>query len=120
MKVIPRWSYNMSMRDPVLDAQHIELLELCRAVQDMAQHGRQKSDLCAIRLEEIVHALRKHDQLEINRLLDRGERLSKQLRINRAKALQQLEELALAAPSHDIPLAKLQTQLCSWIQYHLH
>lgn len=78
MKVIPQWSYSMIVRDPVLDAQHIELLELCRAVQDMAQHGRQKSDLCALRLEEIVHTLRKHDQLEINRLLDQGERLSKQ------------------------------------------
>jgi hypothetical protein len=35
-------------------------------------------------------------------------------------ALHQLEELALAAPSHDVPLAKLQTLLCGWIQYHLH
>lgn len=120
MKVVPHWTHNMSVRDPVLDAQHIELLELCRAVQDMAQQGRQQSDLCAQRLEEIVHALRKHNQFEISRLLDRGERLSKQLRINRAKALQQLEELAFAAPSHDIPLAKLQTLLCGWIQYHLH
>ena len=120
MKVIPLWTHSMSVRDPVLDAQHIELLELCRTVQDMAQHGRQKSDLYAQRLEEIVHALRRHDHFEINRLLDRGERLSKQLRINRAKALQQLEELALATPSHDISLAKLQTLLCGWIPYHLH
>ncbi|WP_407713159.1 hypothetical protein ACJJWD_13310 [Comamonas testosteroni] len=120
MKVIPQWTHSMSVRDPALDAQHIELLEMCRTVQDMAQHGRQQSDLCAQRLEEIVHALRKHNQFEISRLLDRGERLSKQSRINRAKALQQLEELALAVPSNDIPLAKLQTQLCGWIQYHLH
>jgi hemerythrin len=120
MKVIPQWTHRMSVRDPALDAQHIELLELCRTVQDMAQHGKQKSDLCAQRLEEIVYALRKHNQFEISRLLDRGERLSKQLRINRAKALQQLEELALAAPSNDIPQAKLQALLCGWIQYHLH
>ena len=120
MKVIPQWTHRMSVRDPALDAQHIELLELCRVVHDMALHGRQKSDLYVQRLGEIVHALRKHDQFEINRLLDRGEHLSKQLRVNRAMALHQLEELALAAPSHDVPLAKLQTQLCCWIQYHLH
>ncbi|MGU3629888.1 hypothetical protein [Comamonas sp. C24C] len=120
MKVIPQWTHRMSVRDPALDAQHIELLELCRAVHDMALHGRQKSNLYTQRLDEIVHALRKHNQFEINRLLDRGEHLPKQLRVNRAMALHQLEEFAFAAPSHDVPLAKLQSLLCGWIQYHLH
>ena len=121
MKVVPQWSYSMSVRDPVLDTQHIELLELCRAVQDMAHDDRQKSAPCALWLEEIVYALRKHGQFEINRLLDRGEgRLSKQQCINRANALQQLEELALAAPLRDMHLTKLQTLLCCWIQHHLH
>lgn len=120
MNGIPQWTHRMSVRDPALDAQHIELLELCRAVHDMAQRGGQRSDLCIQRIQEIVQALRKHDQFEMRRLLDRGERLSKQLRINRAKALHQLEELAFALPSRDIPLVKLQSLLCSWIEYHLH
>ncbi|MDR3065536.1 MULTISPECIES: hypothetical protein [Comamonas] len=120
MDVIPQWTHSMSVRDPALDAQHIELLELCRAVHDMAQRGGQTSDLCTQRLEDIVHALRKHDQFEIHRMLDRGERLSKQLRINRAKALQQLEELAFATPARDIPLTRLQSLLCGWIEYHLY
>jgi hemerythrin len=120
MNAIPRWSPSMSVRDPVLDAQHIELLELCRTVLELMQHDIYKGDLCIQRLEEISHVLREHDCLEASKLLARGEHLPDQLRINRAMAQQQLEELALTVSMHDMPQAKFQTLLCNWIQYHLH
>lgn len=120
MKAIPRWSPSMSVRDPVLDAQHIELLELCRTIQDMVQNGWNKSDLCLRWLEEISHQLREHDRLEASKLEAGGTELPQQLRINRAIAQQQLEELTVAAPWHDTPHAKFHQLLCGWIPYHLH
>jgi len=110
----------MSVRDPVLDAQHIELLELCRSVQEMLEYGGQKSDMCFQLLEDISHVLSEHDLLEAGVFLARGERLPEELRINRALARQQLEDLTAAAPVRDIPKATFQALLCGWIQYHLH
>lgn len=119
MNTIPRWSPSMSMRDPVLDARHIELLELCRTVQELVQHGRIKTELCLQRLSEISIVLREHDQLEVRKLRERGQRLSKEMHANRALAQQQLEELTAVASLHDLPQNKFHALLCGWIQYHL-
>lgn len=120
MQAIPQWSPSMSVRDPVLDAQHIELLELCRTVHDMFRHGEQKSELFVRRLEEISHVLEEHDRLEVIKLLARGERVSEELRISRAQARQQLADLTMAAPLREMPQATFQAMLCGWIQHHLH
>lgn len=120
MNAIPRWLPSMSVRDPVLDAQHIELLEICRTVQEMVKYGRQKSDLCALRLEEISHMLREHDRLEACTLMARGEHLPPELHVNRANARQQLDELKTAAALHEISQTRFHSLLCGWIKYHLH
>ncbi|MDR0226108.1 MAG: hypothetical protein LBI66_06785 [Burkholderiaceae bacterium] len=110
----------MSVRDPVLDAQHIELLELCRTVQELVRHGRHHSDLCVQRLEQISRALREHDLLEASQLQARGQGLPDDLRAHRALARQQLEKLASAVSVHEVPQARFQAMLCGWIRHHLH
>lgn len=118
MTSIPHWSCRMSVQDPVLDAQHIELLEMCRSIQSDLEQGGAQGWAFQQRLDEFVFLLREHDCAEASALRLRGQDLPHGLRMQRAQALRDIEALAGQSPSQPFDPAMARHMLCRWIQYH--
>ncbi|GGH63930.1 hypothetical protein GCM10010975_30220 [Comamonas phosphati] len=118
MTPIPRWSSSMSVKDPLLDAQHIELLEICRSMQsDLEREGPQGWTFLQ-RLDEFAFLLRAHDAAEASALRRRGQDLPYGLHAQRASALRDIEALASNSHSEKFDPVVMQYVLCGWIQYH--
>ena len=115
---IPRWSALMSMKDPLLDAQHIELLELCRSIQSDLERGCLESWAFLQRLNEFAFLLREHDYAESHVLRLRGQSLSHDQNMQRASALRDVEELASNAHQKKLDPTVTQHKVCCWIKYH--
>lgn len=109
----------MSVRDPWLDAQHIELLEMCRSMQFELERDEPQNWAFRQRLDEFVCLLREHDDAEVTALQQRGQNLPRKLCSQWASALQAIETLARSPQSEKLDPVKTQRTLCNWIQFHL-
>ena len=118
MTLIPHWSVLMSVKDPLLDAQHIELLEMCRSIRFTLEHGHSQDWAFRQRLNELAFLLREHDDAEACVLQQRGQKLAQDLCIQRASALHDIEKLASNFQPKKFDTAVMQHTVCRWIQYH--
>lgn len=118
MTPIPHWSFNMSVLDPLLDSQHIELLEMCRSIQSDLEWGDPQNWAFRQRLDEFALLLREHDGAEAHALHQRGQDLPHSLHSLRALALRDIETLAHNPQSEEFDPVMTQQVLCGWIQYH--
>lgn len=118
MTPIPRWSSRMSMKDPLLDAQHIELLEMSRSIQSDLKWRDPQNWALRQRLDEFVFLLREHDIAEAKVLHQRGQDLSHDVQSLRAVALKAIEKLSHDTQAEKFDPIMTQRVLLGWIQYH--
>ncbi|MEX8194243.1 hypothetical protein [Comamonas guangdongensis] len=118
MTPIPHWTFSMSVQDPLLDSQHIELLEMCRSIQSDLEWGDTQNWAFRQRLDEFAFLLREHDDVEASALRQLGQNLSHGLQLQRAMALRAVETLVHHPQAEVFDPVMTQRVLCGWIRYH--
>jgi len=115
---IPRWSSVMSVKDPLLDAQHIELLEMCRSIQQDLDRGHGQNWTLEQKLHEFAFLLEEHEEIEARVFGSRGQNLTQEQSNQRAAALRDVQALAdnFERKKYD-PIAARQ-KVAHWIQLH--
>jgi hypothetical protein len=81
-------------KGPSLDAQHIELLEMCRSIQQDLDRGHGQNWTLEQKLHEFAFLLEEHEEIEARVFGSRGQNLTQEQSNQRAVALRDVQALA--------------------------
>ena len=120
MLTIPNWSSDLSVGNPVVDAQHKQLLEVCRRLVVLADDPATKKSALYELINDVAELMRAHFRSE-EEILRQNNCPNLEAHIEEHEMLYQrlLEQLSVCMQNKEVSESDFDSLMTCWLSHHL-